>query len=189
MRWGVGSVLNPLVWCELISLRLGQATLPILPLPEVVLVEPGKLIWRVSLGPERSAYLSQKAPNYGQQYVAYVDASRFYSVWRRQSLLDPGDYQGCPRIENMPRDYKYSDAQRGFEHGAENPVPLADVGFDTRISFTNGITRTLWLIYNGAKAFPVSTDSEESARRLVRELGAAQNIICLEGPPNTDQKA
>ena len=51
----------------------------------------------------------------------------------------------------------------GFAHGAENPVPLAKIGLSWgppgAVVFIDGITRTLWLLANGASAFPVECEA------------------------------
>lgn len=67
---------------------------------------------------------------------------------------------------------KQADAAKGFEQGIYNPVPLAEVSCfrDTdghwRATFTNGITRTEYLLERGAASFPVLCDSNESAASL-----------------------
>lgn len=181
MREALNPRLNLRVWRELIELKRTAEVAQEPVIPEIVLIEAGKIVWRIALSPTRSAFLSEVVPNYGKKFVAYVHAGKFYSQWRRQSLLRPGDLQGCPRLDDMDRDYKYPSAVRGFTHGGANPVPLADIVFLKGIGFTNGITRTLWLIRNGAQSFPVATSCEESSLRLARELGVSRVIICLEG--------
>ncbi len=87
---------------------------------------------------------------------------------------------------------KYSEAEEGFLLGIENPVPLAHPHcnqdhervpiysrnffglkridhYEERdgrphIAFTDGITRTLWLLHNGAQAFPVECDPDTAQR-------------------------
>ncbi|MRD74146.1 hypothetical protein GH865_12945 [Rhodocyclus tenuis] len=109
--------------------------------------------------------------------IVIVDAQKFLRLWR----ADPhgrhrAEANGTP--ESWPNDRKYSDAVKGFSHGRENPVPLADVSYGKAIrtsvtykflrfgrserqeeveyvAFTNGITRTIWLLTNGCMAFPV----------------------------------
>lgn len=67
-------------------------------------------------------------------------------------------------------DRKFGDAQTGFAHGRDNPVPIAVIGVhDTphaggpgSVAFINGITRTIWLLANGAKAFPIECQVSEA---------------------------
>ena len=61
-------------------------------------------------------------------------------------------------------------------HGAKNPVPLAKVygsGSEAApaVDFTDGITRTLWLLVNGAPAFPV-----ECRRQKAEALSCAAGV-------------
>lgn len=87
---------------------------------------------------------------------------------------------------------KYAEAERCFLLGIENPVPLAEAHCNVyrervpiysrnffglkridhyeerdvppHVAFTNGITRTLWLLHNGARAFPVGCDRHTAQR-------------------------
>ena len=87
---------------------------------------------------------------------------------------------------------KYSEAERCLLIGIENPVPLAQAhcnlypervpiysrnffGFKRidhyeekegrpHVAFTDGITRTLWLLHNGARVFPVRCDLHTAQR-------------------------
>lgn len=103
-----------------------------------------------------------------------VDGSRFYEVWR-QATLSGLSAVPCPPRSQMHRDYKFGDAERGFNYGIANPVPLADVSArevhrQTVIYFTNGVTRTLWLLASGAEVFPVMVD-QASRDTLSRAVG------------------
>ena len=85
----------------------------------------------------------------------------------------------------MPADHKYEHAADGFSHGFKNPVPLAEVeawrhNGKVRIGFSNGITRTFWLIANRAPAFPIEVHSLESAELLHRAVGFGPALICYE---------
>jgi len=68
----------------------------------------------------------------------------------------------------MVRDRKFAGAEEGFRVSQSNPVPLAEVGFSDRegraVGFTNGITRTMWLLVQGASSFPVECSTAEAAR-------------------------
>jgi len=174
-------LLNPRSWREIFQLKR-DLVMPATPLaPEIIDVGTGKIVWKIFLTPTKSVFVSQSTPNYGKKFVAYIHAGHFYRAWRLQTLLNPGESQGCPRVEDMVKDYKYLSAGRGFAHGLVNPVPLPDIDFFNGIGFTDGITRTMWLISNGAQAFPVSTGSEESGLLLARKFGISPSIICLQG--------
>ncbi|MCK9386647.1 MAG: hypothetical protein M0Q15_18710 [Nevskia sp.] len=109
--------------------------------------------------------------------IVIVDAQKFLRLWRADPYgLHRAEANGTP--ETWPNDYKYDRAVDGFSHGRENPVPLADVSYGKAIrtsvtykflrfcrnerqdeveyvAFTNGITRTIWLLTQGCVAFPV----------------------------------
>ncbi|WP_175743341.1 plasmid fertility inhibition factor family protein [Burkholderia ambifaria] len=141
--------------------------------------------------------------------VIEVDAERFLAAWRQEG----SGYSDIAHltIDGWRRDYKFHDAQEGFEEGWPNPVPLADVNawlshkqrqsavpvserrlgrwfrYLVRdepdvapateavpcISFTNGITRSIWLLAAGAQRFPVSCSAGNAS--LLHELVGADN--------------
>lgn len=130
-------------------------------------------IWRIDIPGKRYVYMS----SVDSDCVTVVNASRFYYYWLRQSLgQDRGDPAACVPKSKMKDDYKYHDAEEGFSHGLANPVPVAAIGCYLRngkpcIGFTNGVTRTFWLISNGCKAFPIDAGDVESAQLLNRFCG------------------
>lgn len=122
-----------------------------LTLPNIVEINKDKVIWSLSVPGQKDAYMSvRRSDNY---WVVYVNAELFYQHW----LANKRDH--CVRRDLMQYDYKFSDAVRGFSHGRNNPVPLADISvYENRIGFTNGVTRTFWLLSNGCLCFPIKTD-------------------------------
>lgn len=153
----------------------------------------------VPLKDGRSVHMQAELPGGDDCYaVVLVDAARFVQLWRSPqsshreiALLDEATW---------PTDYKDKDAVDGFSHGAENPIPLAKVScgvisrdvFERRqhflwwkkdvmvarqgevfLSFTNGVTRTIFLLANGAKEFPVRC--ERRAAELLFELAGSSN--------------
>jgi hypothetical protein len=85
-----------------------------------------------------------------ERTVICFDPRRFLRAW--------GNYPyalGNP--DSWRNDYKFHYAEDGFSFGISNPVPLAFVGglIDGKIKLDNGITRTMWLLANGAKYFPM----------------------------------
>lgn len=102
--------------------------------------------------------------------VVIADADRFSAAWADKEA------KGGPA--SWVRDYKLPNAARGFSLGQSNPVPLAQIGscgevIDGRrphwrglfkrpqviplyeLTMVNGITRTMWLLVNGARSFPI----------------------------------
>ena len=114
--------------------------------------------------------------------VSIVDAGVFVALWRASPYQQHKDIANGS-LTSWRNDDKYHDAEDGFSQGISNPVPLAKVNFATEvtkpsiwtkltnganqhdyISFTNGITRTIWLLCNGAKSFPVEVAAHEEER-------------------------
>ncbi|MBA3537617.1 MAG: hypothetical protein H0T84_13585 [Tatlockia sp.] len=117
------------------------------------------------------------------EQIIIIDSNKFLELWKN----DPRNSERYLAIGNEAvwrKDYKFHHAEEGFSLGISNPVPLAYVhcyltdfneSFATKIfnsvivkknmikkrpycAFTNGITRTIWLLANGAECFPVITD-------------------------------
>jgi hypothetical protein len=103
-----------------------------------------------------SMYLSEfMFENFG---IVIVDAQRFLRLWQ----ADPRGRQRNLAYGNpvtWPTDTKYRSVADVFAEGRENPVPLACVGFSSEeteyVTFTDGITRTIWLLTHGCAAIPV----------------------------------
>ncbi|WP_321959534.1 plasmid fertility inhibition factor family protein [Burkholderia cenocepacia] len=151
-----------------------------------------RAVWRIPVPGQDDRYMSASASEIAtEMFVVHVDGDAFYLAWLRS-----GDQ--CILRSQMPRDYKYAYAVDGFAQGRSNPVPLADVGAwndergRTHIGFTNGITRSFWLISNSAPAFPVQVHGRESAELLHRTVGTGNtegpicyaDLFALVGPRN-----
>lgn len=132
--------------------------------------------------------------------VVIVDARRFLGLWR-----SPGsshDDVAHMAEDAWPTDYKFNGAAAGFLKGPSDPVPLADVGchaeFDESMAykrwlwvlrkpaaivrterrilgFTNGVTRTIWLLHAGAKQFPVKCSAADAP--LLQRWAGAENSV------------
>jgi hypothetical protein len=124
--------------------------------------------------------------------VAFVDAGRFLELWRNEPYPIHSEQSfGNPNIWRADR--KFHFAEKGFAEGRTNPVPLAYVSFglDERVvefyrflwfgrseskvkvpyvGFTNGITRTIWLLANGCRSFPIECELPR-AQDLVQYAG------------------
>lgn len=146
-------------------------------------------------------YMSVGRTNYlnDERIVVVVDAEKFLELWKAEPYsLHTELAHGSP--STWPLDYKFKHAVDGFSRGPSNPVPLADVGCDIHIKttpiyarnffffkkhvgdqtesipnvgFTNGVTRTIWLLYHGAKYFPVLTN--KSGANLLNQFAGIPN--------------
>ena len=114
--------------------------------------------------------------------VVEVDAGYFLEMWRNDTYEAHLDVsQGNPKT--WVQDRKFPKAEKGFSYGETNPVPLAMLTCAIRdlkkdvwqrrllffreymgaqvykrvpyVTFSNGITRTIWLLTYGAEYFPV----------------------------------
>lgn len=152
-------------------------------------------IFRVPTTLRGDAYLSVSRSNYQNDVrsVVEVDAARFLDLWRQPYSSHEDVAQGSP--DTWPQDYKFHHAEEGFAEGESNPVPLAEIScfqqvieqpvwqrhfwlfrkllrVDTirfpTLSFTNGVTRTIWLLTAGATVFPVEVQQRDAA--LLQEM-------------------
>lgn len=133
------------------------------------------IIWEIDTAAKTHMKLEARSNN----YIVYIDAQKFYLNWLKSSIKGFDSIFSCPLLKDMPNDRKYSDAVNGFSHGKINPVPLAhpNTGKHGLISFTDGITRTLYLLYNQASSFPVASYSEENAQFLNKHFGLTQKPL------------
>lgn len=148
--------------------------------------ETRKAVYEIALRSGESVFMRIDGTNYRntERMVVLVDAQRFLLHWRAdRDGLHVNEANGNPGT--WVCDYKFDLAATGFAHGADNPVPLAEIGcwlkpdvhlpvarFLARrarlpstspvVTFTNGVTRTLWLLTHGAASFPVECSRNES---------------------------
>lgn len=147
--------------------------------PKLVKVDPFKAVWRVSIPNCEPRFMSVSSGAIDHEFfVVHLDAARFYHAWLKASpAITRRRSSDCICRSKMPSDYKYKWAVDGFSHGVNNPVPLAEAGAHVgtsgrlRLDFTNGVTRTFWLLANRCPAFPVEVYGEESAHLLHQAAG------------------
>jgi hypothetical protein len=137
----------------------------------------GKLVWRIPIPGQSDAFMSIEAGHADyDRFVVPVHAAAFYRAWLAGGLQSSKRWDGCLLPSELATDYKYRHAVAGFAHGEQNPVPLARVGAcyhkgTVKIGFTDGITRTFWLLANNVAAFPVMVADLESAEALAKSVG------------------
>lgn len=172
---------------ELLRLRISLRSHPSPNPPSLEVLDRFKAIWRVNIPDQPARFMSVSSGAINQEaFVVHLDAQRFYYAWLKAS---PTIYRrrssDCICREKMPSDSKYKWAVDGFSHKKSNPVPLAEAGAHIdhngrlSIGFTNGVTRTFWLLANRCPAFPVEVYGEESARLLHEVAGLGSSPISL----------
>lgn len=154
------------------------ARLSELPPAEVPQLVPGHrrgIVWRVPVPGQSDVFMC--LPNYAGQsnFVVHVNGLAFYRAWL---ALPVTHYQSCPLKPDMPKDRKFKHAASCFGAGIDSPVPIADVGpwVDQgifKVSFTDGITRSLWLLAHDVPTFPVLCSDLDSASLLADKAGVA----------------
>jgi hypothetical protein len=132
-------------------------------------IKENEIIFAISLENNGIAYMTCRRTNYlnEERAIVILDTKKFQELWRADpNPLTPELSNGtCAR---WVKDSKYPDAENGFKQGKENPVPLAKIAFyglknsNSYIDFTNGITRSIWLLAHGATAFPVECHVAEA---------------------------
>jgi hypothetical protein len=129
-------------------------------------------VFEVVLLNKESVFMSYSLSKKSGQYaVVIVNSIKFLQLWRNDSKgIHKEIAFGTP--VSWINDYKYEKAEKGFSYKYTNPVPLAYIScFENRIGakkhqcvgFTNGVTRTIWLLSNGCKEFPVECELSEAS--------------------------
>lgn len=131
------------------------------------------VIWQIPFKDKSTHYMSSNG-YYGDCYVVYVDTELLYLILLIDGLKSNSndDIEPFHKLrKDLPNDYKYYDAANAFAKSVNVPIPLAliyvgESSNRSSISFTDGITRTIWLIANHALSFPIFTHGAESANLL-----------------------
>lgn len=160
---------------QLVRLQLAQFSEP-----EIVLGQR-ELIWRISVPKHKDVFMTARDAS-DSDFIVYVHGLAFYRAWLACEITD---YQACPVKQDMPKDSKFHWSSSHFAIGIENPVPLAEVGVNVisrqfTVCFTDGITRTLWLLSNEVEVFPVLVGDEESAVMLAEKVGISKPVRVIE---------
>jgi hypothetical protein len=164
-----------------------------------------KGIFEIKLDNDKAAYMSVEKTNYNNddRCIVVVDAAKFLDLWRAEPYSIHADISmGNP--ESWKNDRKFHYAEEGFSPGITNPVPLANVVcrehcdampiYEKKyllfkkllyieevvinsVSFINGITRTIWLLCNGAKNFPIECNLSDGAQTLAKHAGYNNDSI------------
>lgn len=170
-------------WILQREIRLTEASIAQRPPPapaQLVGVARHAATWRLTVPSQPEVFVKAKSGQDDEnRYVVHVDAEAFYlAMLRRVRVLRTSAHgSACMARRNMPSDYKYAEAIAGFASSATNPVPLAepttslDAEGRLQVGFTNGITRTYWLLANGCPSFPVEVSGRQEAYMLAMHAG------------------
>ena len=137
-----------------------------------------------------TVYMCEKDPGSDGEAMAVVevDTERVLQLWRRLGSSHPEVAHQSPAT--WPLDRKFPWPDRHFGQGCANPVPLATVSCKLRrletpvwrrrllgqvltrvdvteqsvLSFSDGVTRTIWLLTHGVQAMPVKCPMADAAR-------------------------
>lgn len=147
-----------------------------------------RVIFRITTQERGDVFMCTEGTNNHETSVVEVDAKKLLSLWQKEPCSHtPELLHGNP--EKWKQDYKFHHAESGFSGGENNPVPLAEIGCNTHkkwtavyrikflffrtfveykqeqfnyVSFSDGITRTIWLMAYGAGIFPVECSTKEA---------------------------
>lgn len=149
------------------------------PLPVVVSRSSTQIVWRVSTSAgDRFMRSEREIPDLDlDTFIVYVDANRFYRLWLASPHSDSRKY-----LSLHP---KHDRAHEGFSRGESDPVPLADfvmlpAGSYSPVEIDSGITRTSWLLINGAPSFPVRVRRWNSPQLVFDVAGLGEGPARLE---------
>ena len=148
-------------------------------LPALETLNARRATWRIAVPDQADRFMSATSGQTDDEiFVVQLDTEAFYAAWLRSTLKSAtgrGDH--CVRRSQMKLDYKFSQAAKGFAEGQDNPVPLAVINAShdpsglPRISFTDGVTRSFWLIANRVESFPASVYGAQTASLLNNVAG------------------
>lgn len=145
----------------------------------LILKNSDRAVWQISLENGQACYMLNNFSCMNHEYyLVHVDALYFYYYWLKASIADTGRHRliNCGLKRTMHLDYKFHHAIDGFKEGVANPVPLAEVTARDEqgtpyLGFINGVTRTFWLLANGALSFPVQVHGASAAQELFNHAG------------------
>lgn len=148
--------------------------------------------FRIELDSHKPVFMRVISSNYlnSQRAVIEVDALRFLNFWRLYATRAVEIEIANGNAAKWRKDHKFQCAEDGFAKGQNNPVPLAQVGYSEfkqkapvppnrfpffrkahevvdetirQIGIGGGITRTIWLLANGATVFPIECNFDYAA--------------------------
>jgi len=143
-----------------------------------------RAIFELLIEKNKIIYMSANCTNFmnDKRYIVVVESNKFLTLWQNEeNPIDKKLNYGNKSTWRM--DKKYDEAEYGFSFGKVNPVPLANIvcAINNKnnlpyIAINDGITRTIWLLTNEVKYFPVECHSFDIAQLLAKHAGFIKEI-------------
>lgn len=157
------------------------------PQPDLIEHSNSRLVWKISFKDKEDQFMKFDRPNYisDDSYLVYADTELLYLLLLNHALISNNNsYYSCKLRKDLPKDSKYKYAEDCFLKSINSPIPLADIYMEIVenkpfVSFSDGITRTIWLIANYALSLPVYTSSIDSANHLNNLVGLTDEPISV----------
>ena len=112
--------------------------------------------------------------------IVCLDRARFLTAWAagapsEQAALARGDEA------TWRADRKFADAEPPLSASSSWPVPVGILQLapaNTQgLRFLDGVTRTIWLLANGARVIPVACDEPTEIEVVERIAGAREELV------------
>lgn len=159
---------------------------PIAP-PACVAFDATRVLWRIVVPGQPDRYMQILRAETQRFHLVMVDGERLYRAWLPTArAVDDGDrFTNCLLRREMAFDYKFEKAASKFDRSHLFPIPPA-IGEACRrrdgatfVNFSDGVTRTFWLLANHAVSFPVLTETAADAEELDRTAGVGVGFIAV----------
>lgn len=116
--------------------------------------------------------------------IVIVESQKFLPLWQKSPFSVDRDVSSGDEIK-WRKDYKFHHAENGFAKGKESPVPLADInvhvrGNEVSCSFNDGMTRTIWLLANEVKAFPILVRQDREKAKILSQHASPLSSLNFE---------
>ena len=134
-------------------------------------------VYEIELPNKNSVYMKiVSASDNNNTYPVIINSEKFLKYWKNvpngfheDFALSHGDKK------SWQSDYKYHDAEDGFMSGIKDPVPIPRIqyAYYATSNYTRvfNLTRTIWLLANGADSFPVECEGYDNAKNVYNFMG------------------
>ncbi|HIF9170109.1 TPA: plasmid fertility inhibition factor family protein [Photobacterium damselae] len=135
------------------------------------------IVFTLSLPDGREVYMREALNHHEDSgFIVFVDSARFESVWFKcAGEYSPHLHLARGTKQHRMDDDKFGNADDAFLLSKDSPVKLAFLSVNSyqipNISFTDGVTRTVWLLAHGASCFPIYVYREKDAQHVHQFVG------------------